>query len=109
MDQEDTNLDGYAEGTGCYVMRADVKGGVEFMVNCGRHTRFQPAFQIEAWQGDLPKVMELDDQTLHVGLDYNARLEKGVLLFQYLGTLEAGKHLFDVRKPAARAFPVFPK
>lgn len=96
---EDEQMDGFAEGRGCYVVSAAGGRHVEMRMDSGMQTRFHPAFEIHQWQHDLPRFILVDGRRRHVGVHYNARLGKETLLVQCLGTLSPGEHIIDVRAP----------
>jgi len=96
---EDEQMDGFAEGRGCYVVSAAGVRHVEMRMDCGMQTRFHPVFEIDQWQHDLPGFITVDGRRRHVGVHYNLRLDKKTLVVQYLGTLSPGEHVIDLRAP----------
>jgi len=91
-DSGDLNGDGYNESEGCYVLLAD-DGKVAFTIDATETVRYQPAFKITGWTGDVPTSVAIDGTTAEVGQDYNAAVvpETDIIMFQVLKALKGGK------------------
>ncbi|MDB5047740.1 MAG: Fibronectin type domain protein [Fibrobacteres bacterium] len=93
----DFNGDNFAEGDGAYTYAA-ASGIVHFkFVNAV--TAFNPVFRINTWtQGTLPEFVELDNQVLTKGYQYNAYLNAtgGEVIIQFNKTLAPGTHIFYI-------------
>lgn len=93
---DDAQLDGFAEGRGCYVSNARAKPVVLMRFDGGTVNRFNPAFEIHEWKGERPKVIHVDADERRLGVHYNAHVDAEVLLIQYLGVLPRGVHTVRV-------------
>jgi len=93
---DDAQLDGFAEGRGCYVITAEEKRTVLTRFDAGTLSRFNPAFEIHDWKFGLPREIHVDTDTRKLGVHYNAHLGRKCLLIQYLGVLTPGVHTVRV-------------
>ena len=93
---EDRQLDGFAEGRGCYVASAEGKPAVLMQFDAGTLSRFNPAFEVHDWKPGMPDVIEVDTEPRKRGVHYHAHLDKQRLLIQYLGVLAPGIHTVRV-------------
>ena len=98
-ESEDRQMDGFAEGRGCYVLSAARKPRLEMCFDAGTLTRYCPVFEIRHWRHELPKFITVDGYRKHISVHYNARLDKGKLVMQYLGVLGPGVHTLRVGEP----------
>ncbi|HUW58143.1 MAG TPA: hypothetical protein VMZ92_16005 [Planctomycetota bacterium] len=95
-DSEDRQMDGFAEGRGCYVVNAGGRRRVQMRVDAGILSRHSPVFEIRHWQGGGPRFITVDGHRRHVGVHYTADFDKDTLLLQYLGVLSVGVHTVSV-------------
>lgn len=98
-EQEDAQLDGFAEGRGCYVASADRKPVVLMRIDVGTLSRFSPAFEITNWTSRRPRIIHLDAHTRRINVHYNAHVDGERLLIQYLGVLTPGVHTLRIAGP----------
>jgi len=95
-EMEDEQLDGFAESRGAYVLSAMGRGYVSLQMDCKMQGRYCPAFEIHDWRGPAPRFITLDRHRRDVDLQYNAHLEGGTLVMQYLGLLSPGVHTLEL-------------
>ena len=95
-DPEDEQMDGFAEGRGCYVVNAAGVQCVKMRIDAGTLSRYSPAFEIRRWRHEVPKFITVDGFRRHVGEHYNVHLDKGKLMLQYLGVLTPGVHTIEI-------------
>jgi hypothetical protein len=102
-DNQDEQLDGFAEGRGCYIVSADGKPLVEMQVDAGMQSRFCPAFEIKAWKGPAPRSITVDGELRRSGVHYQAHMERDTLVMQYLAVFSPGVHTLKVDARASDA------
>jgi hypothetical protein len=95
-DDQDEQLDGFAEGRGAYVVSADGKESAEFKLDCRDSVRWCPAFEVHAWRHDAPTAITVDGAKRVAGEHFIAHAEAGTLTLLYLGVFSPGEHTIRV-------------
>ena len=96
---DDRQMDGFAEGRGCYVVNAGGKRRIEMCIDTGLLSRYTPVFEIRHWEGETPRFITVDGHRRHVGAHYMVDSAKGKLVLQYLGVLSPGVHTVSMGEP----------
>ena len=95
-DVEDRQMDGFAEGRGCYVVNAADGGHVKMRIDAGKSSRYSPVFEIRHWSQEVPKFITIDGSRRHVREHYDVHLDKDKLTLLYLGVLTPGVHTVEI-------------
>ena len=96
-DALDYNGDNFAEGDGAYTYAA--ASGLAHFKFVNSVASFSPAFRISSWTfGTLPEFVEVDNQVLAKGYQYNAYINTATseLIIQFNRTYAAGTHVFYI-------------
>ena len=97
-DVDDRNMDGFAEGRGCYLLSARDVARVVLHMDTPDQLRFFPAFEIHDWQGLAPRTITVDGARRHAGIHYNVQVdvEHARLVLQLLEVLKPGRHVLEI-------------
>ncbi len=95
-DEQDEQMDGFAEGRGAYVVGADGKDSVEFKLDCGETARWCPAFEVRTWRRQAPTMIVIDGAKRVAGEHFIAHVENSTLKLLTLGVFSPGEHTIRI-------------